>query len=67
MHEMSPTKPTPTPAKLAAPTSLVEYAKHLERLQAARTEWRAKLASLDAEIAATQKDIRAKVEEIGKR
>ena len=30
-------------------------------------EWRAKLADLDTEIAAKQKDIKTKVDEIGKR
>jgi hypothetical protein len=60
-------KRAPRLAAPTSPTSLVEDAKHLERLQTTRTEWRTKLAGLDAEIAAMQKEIRAKVEEIGKR
>jgi hypothetical protein len=71
LQEPSPTVVTPVkrgPKPIAsATTSLVEDAKQLERLQATRTEWRTKLAGLDAEIAAKQKDIRAKVEQIGKR
>jgi hypothetical protein len=64
---VTPTKRAPKLATPTSPTSLVEDAKQLERLLATRTEWRTKLAGLDAEIAAKQKDIRAKVEEIGKR
>ena len=65
--DVSPTKLTPKPVKPTSPTSLVKDVKQLERLQAIRMERRAKVASIDAEIAAKQKDIRAKVEEIGKR
>ena len=67
LSDVSLTQPAPKPVKTPSPSSLVEDAKHLERLQATRTEWRAKLAGIDAEIAAKQKEIRAKVEEIGKR
>jgi hypothetical protein len=66
-NAVTPMKRGPKPTTPTSPTSLVEDAKHLERLQATRTEWRAKLAGIDAEIAAKQKDIRAKVEDIGKR
>jgi hypothetical protein len=53
--------------RAATPSTLAEAVRQLERLQATRTEWRAKLADLDTEIAAKQKDIKTKVDEIGKR
>ena len=59
-------KPARKP-KATTPSTLAEAVKQLERLQATRTEWRARLAGIDAEIAAKQKDIKAKVDEIGKR
>jgi hypothetical protein len=58
--------PTRKP-RATTPGTLAEAVKQLERLQATRTEWRAKLADLDTEIAAKQKDIKTKVDEIGKR
>jgi septal ring factor EnvC (AmiA/AmiB activator) len=67
ISEISLTHQGQKPAKTLSSSSLVEDAKHLERLQATRTEWRTKLAGIDAEIAAKQKEIRAKVEGIGKR
>ena len=53
--------------RATTPSTLAEAVRQLERLQATRTEWRAKLADLDTEIAAKQKDIKTKVDEIGKR